>query len=348
MKGLGKKVVALAAVAAMTMTSLVGCTSADASVDHNAIVATVGDSEIKAGVANFYIRYQQSSIENYYSTMLGENMWSMEISEGLTYEDSIKDSVMNSLTQLYVLEDHMADYNVTISEEELAAIEAAAESFDKENEAEDKELVSGDKEIVTEILRLLTISNKMEDAMTADVNTEVSDAEAAQKRLRYVRFETSVVTDDEQVLEMTEEEIADVKKEAESFRAEAVAHGDLEAFADEKDLEDYTFTFDAESTVAPAEVIAVADALGEGEFSEVIETEAGYYVIQLTDLFDEEATESAKASVVTERKSERFNEIYTAWEEATEIKIDEEVLATISLAGVKVTEKADEEETTEE
>ena len=347
MKGLRKKVVALAAVAAMAVTSLVGC-AGSASVDNNAVVATVGDRELKAGVANFYARYQQAMYESYFSAMMGESMWSMEISEGVTYEETVKEGVVDTLIQCYILEDHMEEYNVSISDDEMAAIEAVADAFASANE-DGMKYVSGDKENVVELLRVFTISKKMETAMTADVSTEVSDEEAAQKRLRYARFETSVITDYEQVLEMTEDEIAAQKQKAEDFRTAVMAHGDLEAYCEEQEIESFTFTFDAESTVAPEEVIAAADALGEGEFSEVIESEAGFYVIQLTDLLDEEATENAKESVVVERKAERMEEIYSAWEEETEIEINEDVLAKISFEDLMVIQKVEETEgTTEE
>ena len=49
MRGLRKKLVALAAVATMVMTSLVGCAG---SVKDSDVVATVGDAEITVGVAN--------------------------------------------------------------------------------------------------------------------------------------------------------------------------------------------------------------------------------------------------------------------------------------------------------
>ena len=66
MKGLRKRIIALAAVAALTVTSFVGC----GSIDNSEIVATVGDSKITLGMANFYARYQQPSFEEYYVLFL--------------------------------------------------------------------------------------------------------------------------------------------------------------------------------------------------------------------------------------------------------------------------------------
>lgn len=342
MRGLRKKAVALAAVAAMVMTSLVGCAG---SVKNSDVVATVGDTEITAGIANFYIRLQQVSIESYYQSYLGEDMWKTEVSEGVTYEDSIKDSVMESLQELYILRDHMDDYEVSLTEDEQAAIDEAAKAFAEANTDEAKEKISGDKEIVAEVLELMTISEKMHDAIIAEVDTEVSDDEAAQKAMQYVLYETSITSDDGTTTEMSEDEIAAQKTAAEDFLTNAKANGSLETYATEAGVESQKATFDAESTSPDADLVAAADALGEGEFTEVIETDAGYYVAQVTSLFDREATDAEKETIVSERQEEHYTEVVDGWKEEVEITVNEKVWAKISLQGLQVTEKTVEEET---
>lgn len=347
MRGLRKKAVALAAAAALVMTSLVGCAG---SVDNSEVVATVGESEITAGVANFYIRFQQASMEGYYMSYLGEDMWTQEVSDGVTYEESIKDSAMESLQQFYILRDHMEEYNVCLTDEEKASIEEAVKAFDEANADNAKKKVSGDKAIVQEVLELMTISEKMYDAMIADVDTEVSDEEAAQKAMQYVLFATSTTEEDGSTTEMSEEEIATAKANAEDCLAKAKENGSLEAYAKEAELEAKKQTFDAESTSLAEEVIKAADALGEGEFAEVIETDSGYYVVQLTSLLDREATDTKKESIVKERQNDKYQEIFDAWKEATEITVHEKVWKKISLQGLGVTaktvEEADESEDT--
>ena len=62
MKKIMKRLTALAVVSTMVFTSLVGCATTS-SVDNSEVVATIGDSQVTAGVANFYLRYQQSGME---------------------------------------------------------------------------------------------------------------------------------------------------------------------------------------------------------------------------------------------------------------------------------------------
>ena len=342
MKGLTKKIAALTIAAVMVMASFVGCSNA--SINKDEVVATVGDREITLGLANFYIRYQQSALESIYMSYYGDAMWTLEVGEdGETYEENVRETAVESIKHLYILEDHMDDYNVTLTEEDLAAIESVADTFIKANEADVLEVISGDKEIVKEVLKLSTISYKMETAMTADVNTEVSDDEAAQKKLQYITFSKTKTAEDGTSSEMTDEEVAVLKTEAETFLTNAKAKGDLEAYAKEIDKASSSITFDKDSTTLDKELITAADSLGEKEFSGVLETDTAFYVMQLVSLFDEEATETEKENIVAERKNEKYNEIYEAWEEETPFELNEKVLAKIDLQNMGITVKTEEE-----
>ena len=331
MKGLRKKAVVLAAVTAFAMSSLAGCAS-DYSVDNNKVAVVVGDSEISLGVVNFYLRYDQANIEEAYASALGENFWKTEISEDYTFEENEKESVINALTQMYILEDHMEEYGVEITSDELAAIEKAADDFIAAN-AETASLVSGDKEVIKEVLRMCTISTKMYMAIIADVSTEVSDFEAAQKKLAYLGFtETDVVT------------LEQAKEEAELFLEEAKTNGDLIATAEAQEAPAHEYTFDSNTTAIAEEIVAAADKLKEGEFAELVEADNIYYVVQLVSEFDEEATEAKKEEIVATRQNEKFESVYKPWQEATTIVIDDDVVADISLHGLKVHPAHDHEE----
>ena len=176
-----KRVTALGLAGMLAVTGLTGC----GSMNNDDVVATVGENEIKLGVANFYARMQQAQYETYYAGMMGttgEELWAKE-TDGKTYEQSVKSDIIKSLENIYILEQHASEYDVVLSEDEKKAIDKAAEEFDENNALEDKEAVSGYNKYVKKVLELLTIQSKMEDAMTADVDTEVSDDEAAQKAM---------------------------------------------------------------------------------------------------------------------------------------------------------------------
>lgn len=345
MRKFGKKLAAYTVAAVVALASLTGCSS-ETTLDPNEIVATVGDSEIPVGLLNFYVRYEQSAIESYYLSYYGVDMWSMEVEEGVTYGESVKEEILESLKQLYVLEDHASEYNVALTEEDMAAIETAVDAFDKANSEEAKEAISGQKEIVSEYFRLFALAQKVEDAMTADVDRNISDEEAAQKALQYVEFSKTKTDENGSTVKMTDDEIADVKKEAETFLAEAKASGSgsLEAYVKTKEKTSSKLTFDSETTTLGESVIKVADALEENAFADVLETDSAFYVIQLTSKFDKDATEAEKENMIAQRESEKYTEIFEPWNKAAEMKVNKDVMAKISLDKLGVTMKANEEE----
>lgn len=341
MKKIMKRLTALAVVSTMVFTSLVGCATTS-SVDNSEVVATIGDSEVTAGVANFYLRYQQAGMEEVYEMYFGENFWNAPLTDGSTYAQNLKDQVRKSLHEFYLLEDHMAEYNVTITEEELAAIDAAAEAFVANNDAKVLESISGDKEVVAEVLRLFTINEKMYQAMTADVDTVVDDKDAAQKRMRYYS-QNKTKTENGGTVELSEDELAALKTEMEDVLKGAKADGSLEAYGEANELGTYALTFDSESTATAKEVIEVADKLKEGEFSGVIDTEYFYYVVQLESEFDEEATETRKDEIVEERRVEAYSAIAEKWLVETKMDLNEEAWDKLVVDVLRVLAKETEE-----
>lgn len=82
---------------------------------------------VTMGMANFTCRYQQANVEDYYKSMMGakssSELWSKDLyGNGTTMEDTMKDSVMEQLHEMYTLQAHMKDYDVSVTKDEKAAI----------------------------------------------------------------------------------------------------------------------------------------------------------------------------------------------------------------------------------
>ncbi|MDO4311481.1 MAG: peptidyl-prolyl cis-trans isomerase [Eubacteriales bacterium] len=334
-----KRLAILAIAGAMAISTLTGC----GGINDSDTVATVEGDDISVGLANFYARMTQAQYETYYAGYLGEDMWSSEASEGESYEEAVKNQVMEDLQNMYLLEDHMDEYDVSISEEEQTAIEKAAAAFDEANGLEEKDKVSGSKENVERFLTLTTIRQKMSNAIKAAADVEVSDEEAAQKAMKYVMFSYTTTDEDGNSAAMTEDEQAALKEEAESFAKEAKSADDFAAFASEKGYEAKDATFDADETIViPAELAKAADALEEGGVTDVIETDNGLYVAKVTSLFDEDATETEKQNLISQKQQEKYDEIIEAWREEADISVKKNVWKKVDFNELSVTLHVDE------
>lgn len=345
MKLLKRRCVAAAAAGAIAAGLLMGCGASD--VNHDEVVATIGDAEVSYGVANFYARMMQSRYENYYTTLTGDTpaeFWLQQWGEG-SYENYVKSGLLEDLENLYVLSQHADEYDVTVTEEEEKAIEKAAADFEEGNALEAKEVVSGYKKYIEEYLRLATIEEKMDAPMKEGVDEEVSDEEAAKKTMKYVYFEYAKEGEDGNSESMSDEEKAELKKKAEKFAKELQdsEEKDIDAAAEKEGLEVETTSFDSEMTAPYVDFVKAADKLGENEVTDAIDSEGGLYVGKVTSLFDREATDKEKERIVRDRKDEQYDSLLKKWKEDTEISVNEEVWQKIGFAyqGIAIPKKED-------
>ena len=194
----GKRILAAGMCATMTMGLLTGCTSSEGKT-----VAKMGDTEITLGEAEFMLRYNQAKMQGYLGALYGEgtNIMQQDLTgSGQAYGVTMKESTMDELKNMILMEQHMGDYHVELTEEEKASIEETAKEFLAENDKDVLKALAATEETVTRVLTLYTIQSKMETAIEADADTEVSDDEAAQKTIQYVYFtipETESETEEE-------------------------------------------------------------------------------------------------------------------------------------------------------
>ena len=335
----GKKAALLAMAGVLTAASVTGCSGA---IDAEATVVTVGKEKVPLGVVNFYARMMQGQYETYYAGMMGttaEELWTQDAGDDKTYEESVKDSVMEAVENMYLISQHSGEYEVVLTEDEKEAIQKAAEQFDKDNKDESKEAVSGYRKDIEKYLELMTIQSKMSEKMR----------EAAQKSMEYVYFSYTSTDESGSVTELTDEEKAKAKSTAETIAERAKAGEDFAAVAAELGTEVQKTAFDAKSTSPDAALIEAANALAaEGDVTGAIESDAGVYVAKLTSLLDREATDQKKASIIEERKQEQYDSLLKKWRKETDIKVDKKVWKKVDFeeTGVKIitSEKSSSEE----
>lgn len=329
--------VALAGVITAGM-ALTGC----GSLDPEATVATVNGIPISLGLANFAAQFTAVDYDTYYMSYFGQDMWSSDPSgNGETMTDSVKNNILDTLEEYYLLEQHMADYGVVLTDEELEEARAAAAQFIADNTDEALKAMSASEDDVTEFLRLNLLQSKMNKAIIADVDTNVPDEDCAQKTFSYVRVSktasASSDADSEDAEEKTDEQkAAEAKEKAQKILDAALAGSQedpLQAAADDNDANKSTCAYgsadlneDDNSTYLELEVLQAAEKLGEGEFAKtLIETDKYFYVIRMDSLFDQDATDRKRASIISDREEELYDKTVDGYKEAADWTINDKV-----------------------
>lgn len=277
----GKRILAAGMCASMAMGLLTGCSSSN-----DEVVAKMGDTKLTLGEANFMLRYSQAQTQSYLGAMFGEgtNVFQQDLTgSGQAYGETVKESVLNDLKDMTILEQHMSDYNVELTDEDKAAIEEAAKQFIADNSKEVLKEMSATEETVSRILTLYTIQSKMETAIEADVDTEVSDEEAAQKTIQYAYF----------TIPETENETEDTTEAASEGESETTTEA-----ASEDESETVAETEAASETETETEAASESETVAETETEATSETEA------VSEAASEETSEDTTESE-TEESAEK-------------------------------------------
>ena len=272
----GKRILAAGMCATMTMGLLTGCSSSTGKT-----VAKMGDAKITLGEAEFMLRYNQAKTQGYLGALFGEgsNVFQQDLTgSGQAYGVTMKESVMNDLKDMILMEQHMSDYNVELTDEEKAAIEETAKEFLAENSKDVLKALAATEETVTRVLTLYTIQSKMQTAIEADVDTEVSDDEAAQKSIQYVYFtipETESEAEDTTEAESgSEEDTTEAATDTAEESGETVAETESETVS-ETETAGETETEAEETSEAVSEngTEDASEAVSENDTEEATEAE---------------------------------------------------------------------------
>ncbi len=344
-----KKLAALCLTGALAISAMTGC-----GINKNATAASFSDgTTVTMEVTNFVIRYQQVIADSFYRQIFGDEVWTKDVSgNGSTMADTVKSSVMDSLHEMYTLKNHMADYNVSLTDEENTAIADAADAFLAGNDADTLDEIGATRDAVIEFLTLQTIKDKMTSAIYATADTNVSDEEANMRAYTMLTFSTAGSYDeDNNLVELTGEEKAAIETEAADVYAEITEPADLETVAEAHDVNPTTGTYAADNTSLNEDVKTALDALHEGEMSELIKTDSALYIVRLDKETDEDATESNRESIIEDRQTSLYDEVLAGWQEDDGWKVSDKQIAKIQLKNTfsqPSTEDTESTETTED
>lgn len=326
-----KKVTAIILAGAICAAAFTGC-----GINTGATAASMKNQTVTMGMANFTCRYQQANVEDYYKSMMGakssSELWSKDLyGNGTTMEDTMKDSVMEQLHEMYTLQAHMKDYDVSVTKDEKAAIKKAAQQFISDNSSEALKEMTADEDTVEELLTLYTIRSKMQKAIEAEADTNVTDEEANERGYTMMTISTTSHQDDSgNTVEYTDDEKKQLKETANKIE-DAVKNGKtLEDAAKDEDQQTTTGAYASDDSTLDTSVKKALDDLKEGETSDVIETDSALYIVHLDSETDKDATEKNRQNIIDKRKSDHYNEVLEGWQKKDGWKVNKKNVAKIS------------------
>lgn len=325
-----RKMVRVFALLFAAMTIFTGCSKSSAP-DAAAEALNVDGVSVPLGEVNFWLRYQQAQMQGMYASLFGEDFMNQDMmGMGSVYGDSIRDMVLDTFEEYYIVAAHAEELGVSLTDEEKQAAADAAAAFTTANSQETLSAMTADEATVAHVLELAALQNKVYKDRAATIDTTVDHEEAAQKRISYV-FTGRMMTDEAgNQTEPTEEELAGKKTLMETILKEAKESGDLSTAAAAHEMSTVPATYGRDDTSLDAALHAAVDSLSEGEFTGVVETDTGFYVACMESTFDEDATQTKTESILSGREQEAYLAWLNPLKEAAAVTVNDAVVTKLT------------------
>ena len=244
--------------------------------------ATCGVKEEKVYLTNY---------QNIYGTAYGLNLWEHDFGDD-SLTQYVKDITLEELTHVVCMDLLAESQEVSLSEEEKADVASAAKEYYASLSEDEIAYLAVTESDIAEYYAHYALAQKLYRSLTNGVNDEVSDDEA-----RVIEIMQIYVTDETKAAEVSSK-----LKNGDDFASVANNYNQLSSIQ-------VTVSRDE----LPVEVEKVAFDLDNGEISDEIPVDHGYYFIKCLNKYDEELTEANKSNIVEKREKEAFDDIYNEY-----------------------------------
>lgn len=278
-------------------------------------------------IGNMGVRYEEVLnyeylIKKQYEGSFGKALWSYKVDDDMNIGDKAKKEIVSMITQLKIIGENAAKQNVALDGDEKDQALQDAEKLVKNASEKDKKKYALTVQNVQSLFEDNILANKMFYVATDAADTNVTDDEAKQIKIQYLKLITKgtdkngrkinmSVSDKAKTFKRIKEMLREAKK-AESFAEYAEANTDSST---------NELTIGKDTKLLDKEAVDSAFSLKKGKMSNIVGGKTGYYIIYCVNDNDEDATYARKEEIINERQTKMFKEKYAEWLSKSKVDI---------------------------
>ncbi len=278
------------------------------------------------------ILYMQADIEKT-EALYGKDIWNLKLDDtGATVGEAYKDEILKQISYVKIVCSQAENLNISLSEDELLDVTLYTEDFMAELTDEQISKYGITNELVYGIYCDNMLANKVYEVLTLNIDTAVTEEEVRNMVLQYINISKFYRDANGKQLEYDADELETIKAQAQEFLDNLKETGVTsltELEQDKYQITEITAGKDGIVEELSPELGGLAFGLREGEFSDIYETDYGFYILFCAKESDEEATERATIAILEERQRVLFEDLYNVWEANTRIKVNWDVWDTL-------------------
>lgn len=291
--GKGRRIFLAAAAAVMLAGSVSGCSGK--------ISSLVSEGMGTEGFSDAQMMLVVASERNRCQKIYTDQIWDIAVDDaGTTFQTYLLAEIQKFLKELRVMNLLADERQISLSAREKEQLNALADSYYESMSEADRAYTGASRDDVYTMYEAYHRANRLVDALTQNVNLEVSDSEA-------------------RVITVQEASFAQ-ESEAQAFWRRVTEDGiDFQAAVKESSLDGT-----AEKSVGRGERQKAYEdavfALESGQISPVFQDGERWYVVKCVNDYDENATLERKQKMALERKNQAFRQIYDSFAENHQVE----------------------------
>ena len=281
-------------------------------------VVTIDGSEVGYREAMLYL---QAAKQEYESAYGGEIWQYMLNADGTTLGQWVKNQTLEQIIYIKIVCAQAKRLGIELDSEEKRRVAERTEEYMGKAEYGTLALYGIARKDVERVYADTMLAQKIYDSVTLNVDTDISNTEAAQKHLQSLMLKNYHEDELGNHSALTVQELIATLDRFDALYKEAQETTDFYslAYANSEDKQ-YLDIMVGDGDLP--EMFSAAYGLAEGEAIQ-IRTDNGYYIFYCVSEYDEDATIAKKEELIALRQEEEFKKLYEDWRGEAKIEMNE-------------------------
>lgn len=243
-----------------------------------------------------------------YASELGDEIWKLEI-DGESLWEKLKQTVKIQLSELKTISMLAKEKNILLSVSENEKINNATEEFYNSLSEEEREALGITKEDVRTLYEYFRVSEKLYELTTNGITVEISDEEARVIKVQYCFVKKYYYDENNNEKQLDSEGVEAARKIIEEANEKIKTGTDFSLIAKEYS-DDTIYEYEFGRGEMEQNFENAAFSLENGEISDIVESEKGFYIIKCLNSYEELKTEENKVELLKKYKNKAFHDMY--------------------------------------
>lgn len=288
----------------------------------------------------YTIEEEGNRLEEYYQNNLGYSYWDYEF-EGKTMREMAKNSVITQVVMDEILADQAQQKEISLSDKEAEQMDDDIAQLYADISEEKFDSIGLTRKVLTEALGKVSLSDKYHSQIIENLKIDTEAIRDSIDKEQYREYKTeclysaTVSTEEDMItpLSMDEKETAysDITK-ALQWINDGMGFDEILNKDDRLTYSSRKFVFGDslyEDTYQKEAII-----LNNGEYSNIVATDYGYYIIHMLDCYSMDQYEQAVEDAITAEEEKQFAEIYNEIKKQYNITINFEDWDPITIGSI--------------